>query len=112
MSITVNLTEEEILGTPNDMELGEKARQKYWIEKEHESLRDFDEDRYVIVTDENGLVKGIHLPSEDPYTHNGYDKCVVCGKISPYKTMTNIDLRIGYVEGAGQGCFQVNLCEK
>jgi hypothetical protein len=36
MSIIVNLTEEEIMGTPNDMELGEKARQKYWIEKEHE----------------------------------------------------------------------------
>ena len=112
MSIIVNLTEEEIMGTPNDMELGEKARQKYWIEKEHESLRDFDEDRYVIVTDENGLVKGIHLPSEDPYVQNGYDKCVVCGKLSPYKTTTNIDLRIGYVEGAGQGCFQDKICEK
>jgi hypothetical protein len=57
-------------------------------------------------------VKGIHLPSEDPYVQNGYDKCVVCGKLSPYKTTTNIDLRIGYVEGAGQGCFQDKICEK
>ena len=112
MSINVILTEEEILGTPNDMDLGEKVRQRYWVEKEHESLRDYDDEKFVIVADENGLVTGIHVPSEDPYTHNGYDKCVVCCKVSPYKTTTNIDLRIGYIEGGGQGCFQPQICEK
>lgn len=111
MSINVTLSEEEILGTPNDMDLGEKVRQRYWIEKEHESLRDYDDEKFIIVADENGLVTGIHIPSEDPYTHNGYDKCVVCGKVSPYKTTTNIDLRIGYVEGAGQGCFINGGCK-
>jgi hypothetical protein len=34
-----------------------------------------------------------------------YDKCVICGKESPYTIETPIHLRIGYVEGAGQGCF-------
>ncbi len=111
MSINVTLTEEEILGTPNDMDLGEKVRQRYWVEKEHESLRDYDDEKFVIVADENGLVTGIHIPSEDPYTHNGYDKCVVCGKVSPYKTTTNIDLRIGYIEGGGQGCFLKDGCK-
>ena len=112
MPINVTLTEEEILGTPNDMDLGEKVRQRYWVEKEHESLRDYDDEKFLIVADENGLVTGIHVPSEDPYTHNGYDRCVVCGKVSPYKTTTNIDLRIGYIEGGGQGCFQPQICEK
>lgn len=40
-----------------------------------------------------------------------YDSCVICGKISPYKTTQHIDTRIGYVEGAGQGCFQPSRCK-
>lgn len=38
------------------------------------------------------------------------DRCVICGKISPYKISQHIDTRIGYVEGAGQGCFQPSKC--
>jgi hypothetical protein len=38
------------------------------------------------------------------------DKCVICGKTSPYYINTHIDFRIGYVEGAGQGCFQSKVC--
>lgn len=34
-----------------------------------------------------------------------YDNCVICGRKSPYTVDTHIDMRIGYVEGAGQGCF-------
>ena len=30
MSINVNLTEKEILGTPNDADLGELVRKKFW----------------------------------------------------------------------------------
>jgi len=30
----VNLTEKEILNTPNDSELGEKVRAKYWEQRE------------------------------------------------------------------------------
>lgn len=41
---------------------------------------------------------------------NDYDYCVLCGKKSPYKKTTHIDERIGYVEGAGQACFQPNKC--
>jgi hypothetical protein len=116
MSIIVNLTEKEILDTPNDYELGEKVRIKYWEQKELEieekKLRDMDGKSYMLVSEENGLVMGVHIPSQDEYTEDGYDKCVICGKVSPYKTTTHIDLRMGYVEGAGQGCFQENICEK
>ena len=115
MSIKITLSEEEILKRSNDFELGEYARQKYWLERESQELSQYDDERFIIVADENGLVTGIHLPKNlpvDDFTDNGYDKCVVCGKVSPYKTTTHIDLRIGYVEGAGQGCFQPNHCGK
>ena len=116
MSIYVTMTENEILNTPNDAELGEKIRQRYWSEKEHESIREYDDERFIIVADETGLVKGIHLPKDlkpsNDFVENGYDKCVVCGKVSPYTTSTSIFNRIGYVEGAGQGCFQPNNCQK
>ena len=38
------------------------------------------------------------------------DKCVICGKETPYLITTHIDLRVGYVEGSGQGCFQQQTC--
>lgn len=112
MSIHVCITEEEILNTPNDFDLGSKTREKYWAEKEEEKLREYDDEKFIIIADEDGLVKGIHLPRMDDFTENGYDKCVICGKVSPYPTTTHIDRRIGYVEGAGQGCFQPEICEK
>ena len=34
------------------------------------------------------------------------DKCIMCEEDSPYEYETHIDLRMGYIEGAGQ------LCEK
>lgn len=115
MSIVVNLTEKEILDTPNDFELGEKVRNKYWelkeMQTEEQTLREKDDESYMLVVDDNGLVIGIHLPLQNDFTDNGYDKCVMCGKVSPYKTTTSIDLRIGYVEGAGQGCFQPQSCK-
>ena len=114
MSIIVNLTEEEILDTPNDYDLGEKVRIRYWEQKdleiEEQKLREMDDEKYILVSDENGLVTGIYLPSQDKYTENGYDKCVVCGRVSPYITSTHIDLRIGYTDGAGQGCFNAKGC--
>jgi hypothetical protein len=30
--------------------------------------------------------------------------CVLCGKETPYETTRDINLRFGYVEGAGQLC--------
>ena len=41
-----------------------------------------------------------------------FDDCVICGKKSPYKRSTNIDYRIGYVEGGGQGCFEPHMCSQ
>ena len=32
------------------------------------------------------------------------DHCVLCGVETPYKRSTHIDMRIGYIEGAGQLC--------
>lgn len=32
------------------------------------------------------------------------DKCIMCGKDSPYEPHVHIDLRMGYIEGAGQLC--------
>lgn len=41
-----------------------------------------------------------------------YDECVTCGQKSPYSKRTHIDLRVGYVEGGGQGCFKPSICSK
>lgn len=32
------------------------------------------------------------------------DHCIMCGVETPYDFETHIDLRIGYIEGAGQLC--------
>jgi hypothetical protein len=87
MSIEVILTEKEIYNTPNDAELGELVRNKYWELKNDLRQPPFD------------------LDVE-------YDNCVLCGKVSPYTRSTHIDYRIGYIEGAGQGCFQPKMCDK
>jgi len=111
MSIYLTITEQDVLNRPNDSDLGEFVRNRYWTEKKYENFKDYDDEKFFIIADETGLVKGIHLPKEtDSYVENGYDKCVVCGKVSPYHTTTSIFERIGYVEGAGQGCFQQNKC--
>ena len=41
-----------------------------------------------------------------------FDKCIECGLESPYTEDTHIDSRNGYIEGAGQFCFQENICKK
>ena len=35
---------------------------------------------------------------------DNYDHCVLCGVETAYKHDTHVDMRIGYVEGAGQLC--------
>jgi hypothetical protein len=44
--------------------------------------------------------------------NNPIEKCVICGKDTPYRFNDHIDLRIGYVEGSGQGCYQSNVCSQ
>ena len=41
-----------------------------------------------------------------------FDKCIQCGLESPYTEDTHIEMRSGYIEGAGQFCFQENICKK
>ena len=63
-----------------------------------------------LTIDENNLVTEINPTYTTIKDNEQFDNCVVCGKPSPYKTSTHIDYRIGYVEGAGQGCFKSNGC--
>jgi hypothetical protein len=35
---------------------------------------------------------------------SGYEICCLCGRQTPYRTSDHIDLRLNYVEGAGQLC--------
>jgi hypothetical protein len=105
MSIKVTITEEEILVRPNYYELGEFTQQKYWQAKRDQEGPKFDDEHFGISIGENGLVTSINR-------HGDYDICVICGKESPYTKSTHIDVREGYVEGSGQGCFQPNICKK
>jgi hypothetical protein len=82
--IWLELYEEEILNLPNDTDLGKYVRIKFWKEKRKKEEKQFVE----------------------------YDHCVICGKLSPYTIETNIDDRVGYVDGGGQGCFMPNECDK
>jgi hypothetical protein len=140
MSIKVTLTEKEILDTPNDSMLGELTRNKYWQARRDQEGPRYDDEDFGIIIGEDGLVKSIIRPytcsicggdtSEIDYDYLvGYDhlgcvlkqesenkdtldKCVICGKETPYLRSTHIDHRVGYVEGGGQGCFQPNKCDK
>jgi len=140
MSIKVIVTEKEILDTPNDFSLGELVRNKYWQERRNVEGPSMDDEHFGIIIGEDGLVKSIVRPykcsicggdtSEIDYdylvgydhlacvlkqeneTTDSYDKCVICGKETPYLRSTHIDLRTGYVEGGGQGCYQPNECNK
>lgn len=137
MSIQVNLTEKEILDTPNDMMLGELVRNRYWQARRDIEGPQFDDEHFGINVDENGLVTSLNhnykcsICGEDTskvdydyligYTHlaclldaenkmrgvqreDEHDKCVICGKETPYLVSTHIDLRFFYVEGSGQTC--------
>jgi hypothetical protein len=149
MSIKVTVTEKEILETPNDSQLGELTRNKYWqARRDHEGPQ-YDDEHFSMVIGDDGLVKSIIRPYTCSicggntsgieydylvgYDHLGcvldeengivnieeesdeslhYDHCVICGKETPYLRSTHIDLREGYVEGGGQGCYQPNICGK
>ena len=140
MSIKITLTEKEILDTPNDAMLGELTRNKYWQARRDQEGPQYDDEHFGIIIGEDGLVKSIIRPYQCSicggdtsqieydylvgYDHLGcvlekesenkdsYDKCVICGKETPYLRSTHIDMRVGYVEGGGQGCFQPNQCDR
>jgi hypothetical protein len=136
MSIKVTVTEEEILARPNHYKLGELVQHKYWQARRDFEGPQFDDEHFALTVDEEGLVTSINKSwtcsicnkdtSEIDYDYlvgydhlkcvlegqTEYDKCVLCGKETPYTKSTHIDLREGYVEGAGQGCYQPNECRK
>ena len=139
MNITVSLTQEEILNRPNDFELGEYVRNKFWQERRNQEGPPRDDEHFSMEINPDGTVKRIIRPwtcsicgkdtSEVEYDYLvGYDhlgcvlngdpkmdekdKCVICGQESPYLRSTNIHERTGYVEGGGQGCFQPHICDK
>jgi len=93
MSIKLKITEKEILDNPNDAELGSYVRRKYLIQKET-TKRDID------------ILSLGQIPDDEP------EVCLVCGKLSPYLKSTHIDMRTGFIEGVGQGCFTPINCEK
>jgi hypothetical protein len=127
----VKVTKDEILSHPNDYELGKLVRNRYWELYQNEINSNSDE-HVGLVIGEDGLVKKIlraeemnqtcsicgestyrvsseHLDGTDHLEcvlrqNNEYDRCVICGRETSYKRGTHIDLRIGYVEGAGQTC--------
>lgn len=83
MEISFLITGEEVLNLPNNYELGTYVRKKY-----HKTIQDVKS--YI---------------SDD-----GYDLCIICGKKTEYKTDTHISQRIGYIEGMGQTCPEINKC--
>ena len=93
--ITVTLTESEILGNPNAYELGTLVHDRYWSQKNREM--------------ELAELRQRTQP-EIPFPK--YDPCVMCGEESPYTQGHDVNFRIGYVEGGGQGCFQPSKCKK
>ena len=94
MGIKIKITEQEILETPNDGQLGSYIRQKY-IKKSNEKKE-----------------PKIDWLSLSQTTDEEPETCLICGKLSPYVRSTHIDLRVGFVEGAGQGCFVPEKCLK
>lgn len=93
--ITVTLTEAEILATPNAYALGEIVQERYWNQKNKETE----------------LARALKMSQpEIPFPKN--DLCVICGQESPYTQGHDVNFRIGYVEGGGQGCFQPSKCKK
>jgi hypothetical protein len=93
MSIKIKITEEEILSKPNDSELGSYIRTKYIVLKD--SLKH-----------EKDVLSLGQIPDDEP------DMCLICGQSSPYSKSTHIDFRVGYIRGAGQGCFTPDKCSK
>jgi hypothetical protein len=93
MSIKIKITEKEILSKPNDSELGSYIRYKYLVQKD-------------LLKQEKDVLSLGQISDDEP------EICLICGKFSPYVRSTHIDLRVGFVEGAGQGCFIPEKCLK
>jgi hypothetical protein len=107
MAIKITITDEEILNTSNNYVLGEMIRNKYWqARRDLEGIK-FDDDKVLLHVNEDGIITSLgRLDSSK------YDKCVICGKDSPYLETTHIDIRVNYIEGFGQTCVDEKNCKK
>lgn len=94
----VTITGKEILELPNDLELGKFVREKYWKTSD-EIIGNNPDEHIQLEINEDGLVIGLSKSSDDEY-----DSCVSCGRKTKYLKNTHIDLRLGYIDGAGQTC--------
>jgi hypothetical protein len=98
--MNITITKEEIYATPNDAELGRLVRNKFWQEERNQRgwvQNHYDDEHVELIIGDDGLVKSI-------VTGDEYEVCVMCGDTIPYLKSTHIDLRNGYIEGAGQLC--------
>jgi hypothetical protein len=86
--MNILITEDEIKNNPNYYELGKLVSRKYWEVKGSEDSKN------LIMSEDN------------------YDMCIICGEKTPYRYSQDISSRIGYVEGAGQGCYNPIKCNK
>ena len=98
--MNITITKEEILNTPNDMELGALVRNKMWQEDRNQRGPQYDDEHFGLIIGDDGLVTAIVRPDEI------YEKCIMCGKKTDIQKSTHIDYRVGYVEGAGQLCIE------
>jgi len=90
----IQITEQEIMQTPNNFILGELVRKKMWEQKE---LRKSNLDEHVILEiGEDGVVNAIR--------RDELEVCIVCGKQTDVPVSRHVDYRSRYVEGAGQCC--------
>jgi hypothetical protein len=103
MSIKVTITNEEIQNNPNNYDLGQLVRNKYWSSIDGQITTKLDNIDTLLDT---------HIEGLNSSKNDEYDKCVICGKDTPYTKDTHIDVRVNYVEGAGQLCVDELTCGK
>ena len=111
--IKITISEKDIFERSNDFELGEFVRAKYWeLKNVQEGYSDLGKLLAKKLSRGNNSIDNAENQNQSSSTQLcSKDRCVICGDESPYLVSTHIDLRIGYVEGGGQGCFQPHTCK-
>lgn len=121
--MTITISEYEILNKPNHYELGEYIHNIYW-EMKHNLKNGRPKEQNLMIHncnicgEDTSKVGNMELIGHDHISCHiegkpnleDKDKCVICGKETPYLRSTNIYERVGYVEGSGQGCYEPHIC--
>ena len=63
MDIIVNLTQDEILNRPNDMDLGEYTRNKYWQERRNQEGPPRDDEHFMMEINPDAKYQAIDIRS-------------------------------------------------